>query len=194
MSISGSAYVLELPGHRVAPRAEKRVAEHDVLDVACVGILQHLFVKEEEDRQVDFFAREQFLLLKAEALDLGKVGRNPVRHNVVGRNSDNVVVRRVVRLEECQCGLTREHVNLALLRHKRPWNLVRVARVERDANPLCLAFFVEWIRVGRAQTRFVRVARAVRHRRAAVSRRGAEGAVQGDRRVAQTKHDDKLER
>ena len=67
---------LELPALFVSPCAKEAIAEHDVADVARIGVVEDVCVYEEEDGQVDLLVGEEALLLEAEALDLGKVRRD----------------------------------------------------------------------------------------------------------------------
>lgn len=60
-----------------------------VLTCRIVGIVG---VDKEEDREVDFFARHEKLLVEAKALDFVEVVSRIERLDIVGRDSDNGVV------------------------------------------------------------------------------------------------------
>jgi len=62
----------------VAARAEEGVAEHHIINIVQGGVVHHIPVDEEEDGEIDFLSGADLLLLKAEALDLGKVWRDLV--------------------------------------------------------------------------------------------------------------------
>ena len=55
---------------------EERVAQNHIVNLVHTGIFHDIPVDEEEYRKINFFARSNFLLLKAEAFDFGKVGGN----------------------------------------------------------------------------------------------------------------------
>lgn len=55
---------------------EKRITQYNVVYIPTRGIIKHVFVYEKEKRHVDFFAREELLLLEAEALYFRKVRCN----------------------------------------------------------------------------------------------------------------------
>ena len=60
--------------HRRSP--EECIAEDDIVDRVHAGIFYDVSIDEEEHREIDLFARSNFLLLKAEAFDFGKVRSN----------------------------------------------------------------------------------------------------------------------
>ncbi len=61
---------------------EERVGEDDVVEVPALGIIKDVAVNEEQQRHVDLLSREQLLLFKAKAFDLGEVWRNLRTHRV----------------------------------------------------------------------------------------------------------------
>jgi hypothetical protein len=52
---------------------EESVAENHISHISCAGVIQNIFVNEEEKWHVHFFPGQQLLLFKAEAFNLGKV-------------------------------------------------------------------------------------------------------------------------
>ena len=55
---------------------EKGITQYEVVDVSSIGIILDVLVDEEEDWQINFFPCSNFLLLKAETFDFGKIRRN----------------------------------------------------------------------------------------------------------------------
>lgn len=66
--------LLQLTVLWVSSGREECVAKHNVVNALGRGVVQHVGVDKEEDGQIDFFSREQFLFFKAEALYFGKEG------------------------------------------------------------------------------------------------------------------------
>ena len=191
-SMRGAQYVLELAVRGVAPCAEEGVVQHHIAYIAGLTIFEHVLVKEEEHGKVDLLAGEKPLLLEAEALDLGKVRRNPIGDHVVRGNANNILVSHVVRLVECQCRLAWQHVNLALLWRECPGDLVRRVRRKSHTDTLRFPLGIKRVVVGRCEPRWRRVSRGVCRRRAAEASGGAKDPVKWHRRIGKTKCDHEL--
>jgi len=58
---------------------EEGVRQDNVVDIPHERVLKEVLVNEEEERQIDLFSRQKFLLLEAETLDLGKISRRLVQ-------------------------------------------------------------------------------------------------------------------
>jgi len=126
---------LELPVDLVPPRREEGVAEDDVPNFACRWFVEHVDVDEEEDGHVDFFARQQPLLLEAETFDFGEEWCDPVWRDIVGSNANDVLRPVVLCREEGQRCLAGEHIDLLLSRRERPRQRIARIRIERHPNP-----------------------------------------------------------
>lgn len=67
---------LQLTALLVPSGPEEAVAQDHIFNIPRSWVVEHILVDEEKDRQVDILVGEQPLLLKAKALNLGKVRRN----------------------------------------------------------------------------------------------------------------------
>ena len=143
---------------------EKRVRQHDVIEIPTCRILEDVLVNEEQQGHVDLFPSQQLLFLKTEAFHFSEVWRNlgppvsflfvihiygahSVWRDVVRRDTNHVMIRVVLCLVKCETRLARQHCHVFLLRRERPRKLLAPVRVEvyfytlRTFNrhqPLCL--------------------------------------------------------
>jgi hypothetical protein len=56
--------------------AQEGIAEDDIVNIPHEWILDKVSVDEEEDGQIDFFPRQDLLLVKAKAFHFGEIGCN----------------------------------------------------------------------------------------------------------------------
>lgn len=55
---------------------EKCIRQDNIVQIPTRGILEHVFVDEEEQGHVDLLPSQQLLFLKTETFNLGKIGRD----------------------------------------------------------------------------------------------------------------------
>ncbi len=70
---------------------EERVREHNVIQISTRGIVQHVFVDEEQQGHVDLFPGQQLLFFKTEAFDLGKIRRDLRQAAATNKNKNTFV-------------------------------------------------------------------------------------------------------
>ena len=118
----------------IIPGSEECITQHQGLNAPHLWICRKLRIHVEEDGHVYAFSSFQPLLLEAEALDLGEVGRHLARrHGVCGDTNDvfGAVVRGRV---EGQGGLAGQDAHFALLRREAPGESRRYRAVEGDTK------------------------------------------------------------
>lgn len=83
---------------------EKSVGEYDSINFTHSGVINKIWINEEEYRHIDCFASIQSLLLKAEALNFAEIRGHLTRRHTVGCHADDVfvaLVRSSVESKRC---------------------------------------------------------------------------------------------
>lgn len=129
-----------------------------MIDLSHIYIPSKRWIDIKEHGHIDTLARSQSLLLKAEALDLGKIRSHLPRRDAVRGHANDVLAARVRGREKRQRRLARQHAHLALLRHEPPRQDRRRGAAECHADARVVGEGLQPLRlvlvVGAAEVRF----------------------------------------
>ena len=106
---AGRAYAISPSDQTIRPlnqsgdrRMGHRHRHRDRTHLAHLPVAEELRIDVKEDRHVDGLARQQALLIKAEALDLVEVGANLVGHNIVP--ADGIMTKNTSGMADSHAG------------------------------------------------------------------------------------------
>lgn len=105
-----------------------------MVDVVHSRVLQDFFVNKKEYGHIDLISGPKTLFLETEALDFVEIHTSLGRKDVIGRNSGDCLVGVILSSVERQSCLSRNYLDLALLRPELPGHLILHICSERDAQ------------------------------------------------------------